>query len=139
MSAEANMEIMRRAFHEVFDLKNVSVVDELYALNYVYHSPGAADMDREGLKQGFTLYLNAFPDAHMVIEDMFSSGDKVATRYTCSGLHLSPFGDVPATNKSVSTTAIVIHRLADGKVVEDWEWSDSLGFMQQLGLVPITA
>ncbi len=31
---------------------------------------------------------------------------------------------------------ITIHRIADGKIVEEWERYDNLSLMQQLGLVP---
>jgi hypothetical protein len=34
-------------------------------------------------------------------------------------------------------TAILIHRLAGGKMAEDWEWSDQLGVLRQLGLVSL--
>ena len=73
----------------------------------------------------------------MTIEDVFAAGDKVAVRFTASGTHQGEFMGVPPSGKQVTMTAILIHRLADGKMVEDWEWSDSLGFMQQLGLVSL--
>jgi predicted ester cyclase len=45
---------------------------------------------------------------------------------------------IPPTGKHIKFTATIIHKIADGKVVEDWVDHDSLGFMQQLGfeLVP---
>ncbi len=137
MTADENIEIVRRIFKEVFDLHNVGVVDEFYAPSYVYHSPGEPDSDREGLKQGFTAYLTAFPDAHMVLEDIFAAGDKVASRFNCLGTHRGPYNGIPPTNKQILMSAILIQRLEGGKVVEDWEWGDSLGFMQQLGLISI--
>jgi predicted ester cyclase len=44
---------------------------------------------------------------------------------------------VPPSGKEVTMSAILIHRLANGKMVEDWEWSDNLGFMAQLGIVKL--
>lgn len=43
---------------------------------------------------------------------------------------------VKATDKAVKVSGIVISRLADGKIIEDWELLDQLSFFQQLGLVP---
>ena len=71
----------------------------------------------------------------MTMEDVFAAGDRVAVRFTACGTHLGEFMGVPPSGKQITMTAILIHRLAGGKMVEDWEWSDSLGFMQQLGLV----
>lgn len=136
-STEENMRIARRVFTEVFDKHNLAVVDELFAADFVYHSPGNPDFDREGLKQGFAAYLAAFPDARMTIEDIFAAGDRVAVRYTCRGAHKGEFMGVPPSGKEVTMSAILIHRLANGKMVEDWEWADNLGFMAQLGIVKL--
>jgi steroid delta-isomerase-like uncharacterized protein len=135
MSAEENMRIVRRIFEQVFDRHNLDVVDELYATDFVYHSPGNPDIDREGLKQGFTAYLTAVPDVRMTVEDMFASGDRVATRFTARGTHRGEYLGAPPTGKQITVTAIIINRLVGGKIVEDWEWEDQLGVLRQLGLV----
>ena len=43
---------------------------------------------------------------------------------------------IPPTGKHVTITGIVISRFAGGKWVEDWSNWDTLGMMQQLGVVP---
>lgn len=43
---------------------------------------------------------------------------------------------IPPTNKKVTNWIIEIDKFAGGKFVESWVRSDTLGFMQQLGLVP---
>ena len=136
-STEENTRIVRRVFTEVFDKHNLAVVDELFAADFVYHAPGNPDFGREGLKEGFAAYLAAFPDARMTIEDIFAAGDRVAVRYTCRGVHKGEFMGVPPSGKEVTMSAILIHRLANGKMVEDWEWADNLGFMAQLGIVKL--
>ena len=42
----------------------------------------------------------------------------------------------PPTNKKLTMWGIIIYRVVGGKFVEGWERSDTLGLMQQLGLVP---
>ena len=40
------------------------------------------------------------------------------------------------TGKQIEVGGIAIHRLASGKIVEDWASMDMLGMMQQLGVIP---
>ncbi len=43
---------------------------------------------------------------------------------------------IAPTGKQIEVGGIAIHRLADGKIVEDWASMDLLGMMQQLGVIP---
>jgi predicted ester cyclase len=46
---------------------------------------------------------------------------------------------VPATDRSFEVEAITIHRIADGKIAEEWTVWDALGLLQQIGAVPAAA
>jgi steroid delta-isomerase-like uncharacterized protein len=137
MFAGKNIEIIRCAYNEVFGRRHFAAVDDLYTADYIYHSPGNLDLDREGLKHGLSAYLTAFPDAQMVVEDIFASGDKVASRFRCIGTHRETYEGIPATNKQIVVSSIIIHRLKGGRIVEDWEWENTLSIMQQLGVISI--
>ncbi len=43
---------------------------------------------------------------------------------------------IAATGKQVSFAEVHIVRIANGKAVEHWGVEDSLGMMQQLGVIP---
>lgn len=73
--------------------------------------------------------FNAVLDYHSAIEDMVAEGDKVVTRYTWTATD-------KATNKKVTGWQIDIDQIVDGKIVEEWTRSDTLGTAQQLGLIP---
>ena len=45
MSAEENLRIVRRIYNVIFEKHNLAVIDELYATDFVYHSPGNPDTD----------------------------------------------------------------------------------------------
>ena len=64
--------------------------------------------------------------------------DKVAISWTAKGTHRGEIKllNLPATEKSVSWTGIIIYRIAEGKVVEERGEEDALGLLQQLGLIP---
>jgi predicted ester cyclase len=60
----------------------------------------------------------------------------VATRFTLRGTHQGPFFGIPPTGKQVHVTGITIHRIVNGKIVEQRVEMDMLGLMQQLGVIP---
>jgi hypothetical protein len=115
----------------------LAVIDESCATNIVFH--GATGMDIRGLKdfkQYMSSWFEAFPDGHMAIDDLVVEGDKVVARYTLTGTHKGEFMGIPPTNKKVTIWAIEIDRVVGGKCVEGWSRMDTLGFMQQLGVIP---
>ena len=113
----------------------MAVLEELVAPDYVYHGP-FGEMDLEGVKPLYTAFLTAFPDAHVVVEDLIAEGDKVVARFTMRGTHQGEFIGISPTGKQVSWTGIEIARIEDDKLVEGWVSSDYLGLLQQLGVIP---
>lgn len=75
-------------------------------------------------------------DGHWAIEEIFSVGDRVTVRWTGTGTHVAELNGIPATGRTIRVDAISIHRMADGRIAETWEVWDTLGFLQQLGVVP---
>jgi steroid delta-isomerase-like uncharacterized protein len=139
MSARENKAIARRADEELFDRGNLDVADELFALNFVYHDPASGEdwHGPESVKQYATMLRAAFPDLHYTVEDQIAEGDKVVTRYTASGTHQSELMGIAPTGNRVEITGISITRIEDGKIEEIWENYDTLGMMQQLGVVTL--
>jgi len=90
----------------------------------------------KGAKAFFTMLIAAFPDLQTTIEEMIAEDDKVVVRLKVEGTNTGSIMGMPATGKRASWSVINIHRLVDGKFVEHWSNSDTLGMMQQLGLIP---
>ena len=137
MSTEQNKALIRRFYEEVLNKKNTAVIDELLDPNQVNHSlPPGMPADLEGSKQFIGMFLTGFPDLHFTVEDMIAEGDTVVARLTARGTHQGAFMGIPPTGKHVTVTAIDINRLVGGKSVEHWLEMDTLGMMQQLGVIP---
>lgn len=135
--SEQNKAIVRRLYEEIWDKGNLAVLDELQAVDAVDHNrPPGLPPGREGVKQFFRMYLAAFPDVRMVIEDQVAEGDRVVTRWTATGTHKGELMGIPPTGKQVRVSGIDINRLEGGKIIESWGSSDQLGMMQQLGVIP---
>jgi steroid delta-isomerase-like uncharacterized protein len=137
MSPEDNKALVRRWYEEVVNQKKTAAIDEFFAPNIVVHTaPPGTPGGLEGAKQNLTMYLTAFPDLHLTVEDMIAEGDKVVARLTVRGTHQGELRSIPPTGKQVTVTAIDLYRIAGGKFVEYRGNADDLGVLQQLGLIP---
>ena len=135
--SEENKATFRKLIEEGFVQGNTAVVDELVGANIIDHSPMPGQgPGSEGLKDALTMFRGAFPDLQVTIEDMIAEGEKVVVRVTMRGTHQGEFMGIPATNKKIEIGEMHIVRFAGGKMVEHWGQEDSLGMMQQLGVIP---
>jgi predicted ester cyclase len=136
VSVEDNKALVRRFYREI-DNGNLAVIDELVAEDYRDHSPPPFPVSagRQGVKEAFSLFWTATPGRH-IIEDQIAEGDRVVTRLTCVGRHEGDLPGIRRTGNEMRMSAVVIHRIADGKLVEKWSDKDVLGMLQQLGVLP---
>ena len=136
-STEVNKASMRRFYEEAFNKKNRAAIDEFIDPTQVDHAaPPGTPGGLEGAKHTVAMYLTAFPDLYFTVEDLIAEGDKVVARLTTRGTQQGVFMGIPPTGKHVTVTAIDINRLAGGKSVEHWLNMDTLGLLQQLGVIP---
>ena len=137
MSAEQNKSIVRRWVEEGWNKGNTAVIDQVYAPDYVQHEPAPEMVNSsEALKQYVGTFLTAFPDLNLSVEDLIAEGDKVVWRFKSTGHHNGPFMGMPATGKTGNITGIVIFRLENSRIVEGWVNIDTLGLLQQVGMIP---
>ena len=137
MSAEENKAIVRR-YREIHNSNNLVGLDQIVDVNIVSHSgvPGMPP-GLEGGKMVHNMFLSAFPDSQVTTDDLIADGDEVVERFTFRGTNKGSFMGAPPTGKQVTATGMSVFRIANGKIVEHWGENDSLGVMQQLGLVPM--
>lgn len=134
----ANKEIVRRLVDEVWGNRNLGIVDELIAQDYVGHDTTQPEpiQGREGFKSFVGMYQAAFQDATVTIDDQIAEADRVVSRWTGRGTHTGELMGIAPTGKEVTVSGITVSRLADGRIAEEWELMDALGMLVQLGAVP---
>jgi len=134
MSIEENKAVARRWNDEIWNKGNLAAIDELMASNFVWRNapPGMAS-DLEGFKQ-YVASLSSFSEVKCVTEDMVAEGEKVAVRWTWSGKHTGEYMGIAPTAKQTTMTGISIIHIVGGKITEEWDEQDNLGFMAQLGV-----
>ncbi len=136
MTTEQN-KALNRKWAELINAKDLEGALALVSSDVIDHSsrPGVPT-GVEGVRWFFNMQFAAFPDLHGTILDEIAEGDKVVQRLSIEGTNTGMFMGIPPTGKHAKWTQINIIRIANGKVVEHWGEVDTMGMMQQLGLVP---
>ena len=138
MSAEENKAVVRRYIEEIWHQGNMASLDAIIADDYTLHAPNLPGgmLDKQGYRQYVQELRAAFPDLRYTIEALYVDGDMVIWRYTATGTQRGSYMGIPATDKSGQITGIAILRVAGGQCHEAWDEWDSLGMLQQLGVLP---
>ncbi len=134
-ATEANKALLQRVFEEGCNKHNLALFDELIP-DCVYRGPGVGELRGEAYRQFLASVHAAFPDGHWTIEDQVAEGDKVVTRWRFTGTHQAEIMGLAPTGKQTTISGVLINRIVEGKIVEEWEEYDTLGMMQQLGAMP---
>lgn len=101
-----------------------------YAVNGVPIGP-------DGVARSVRFLQAVFGDATMTVHDVLAAGDKVAVRWSLTGVHQAPFLGVPPTGQQVTLNGTNIYRLAGGQIAENWENVDVYGALRQLGAMVV--
>ena len=134
--AASDEAVVRRFYEQMNNERKNELAGELFTDDHVMHDPQVpAGVGPAGMADVVSVYQNGV-DGHWNIEEIFSVGDKVVTRWTGSGTHVGDVNGIPPSGKKIRVDAIAIHRMRGGKIAETWEVWDTLGFLQQIGVVP---
>jgi predicted ester cyclase len=128
---EKNKALVCRFFEEGFKRGNLGVADELLAADFAWKLPGK-DAGIEDYKQWVAQQLASSSDLHFSIEEQVAEGEKVVTRLIGSGTHdQQKFGEFAPRGVRITIEAIIIHRVVEGKIVEERNKADFSPFWQQ--------
>ncbi len=135
--SEQNKAALQHWTNEGFNKQNLDEFDVYFSPDLVNHAlPPGLPAGLEGTKTIASIFLAAYPDLQITIDDMVAEGDKVVARWSARGTHRGDLMGIPPTGREVTITGIVIDRFDNCRSVERWENIDQLGMMQQLGVVP---
>ena len=123
MSAEQNMALARRFMEARVVERDLAAVDEMLATDFVNHSklvPGQ-EPDREDYLRGLAAVHAALSPGRLIIEDQVAGADKVVTRFIVRSIHDGgELMGVAPTGRELTNRAIVVHRIVEGKIAEEW-------------------
>ena len=91
----------------------------------------------EGARQFFKLYLTAFPDLHLDVQQLLAACEShVVVRWRSSGTHLGPLGDIPATGRKVMNHGCTLMEVRNSKAAHTWVYFDNAHLLRQIGALP---
>lgn len=112
---------------------NLSVVDELFADDFVDHTPlPGVPPTRDGVKMLFGYLRSAFPDLQARVQEQIAEGEKVATRKVFEGTHRGEFLGAPPTGRTVTFEVIDILTFREGRIAEHRVILDQASLQRQL-------
>ena len=130
-----NAEVVRELFEQGLTGGDTAVIRRLVAADLDFTEPGVP-AGREGLDLVAELDNDAFAGWTYTVDDLLADGDRVAVRWTARGRHENTYVGEGPTGRDVVQTGMTMLTLADGVVVAAWSHPDSLGLLQQIGVVP---
>jgi len=139
MTLEELKNKIRKTGEEAWMKGNIDALAEVYTTEFVGHRPPMPDFKGlEASKEYIADTRLAYSDIQITYEEMVAEGNRIAYRYTWQANHtgISPSLPIPPTGKQIRLTGCVLVHVENGKVVEEFDHSDYLGFLQQLGVVP---
>lgn len=137
-STEDNKALVRRAVEQIWNARSVQKLEDLIAADYVGHFAvlPAPLAGREAFRQFASGYFAAFPDIVFTIDDLVAEADRVVLRWTAKGTHQGALLGHPASGKSVTVGGVWTHRVAHGRIAEQWGVNDTLSMLRQIGALP---
>jgi steroid delta-isomerase-like uncharacterized protein len=133
---EEQNEALYRGIIEEINKGNSEYFNEFYSPDSLYYFPSnnPKPLSREDSQEFVKGFFQAFPDLNFSIEELHVVEDRVIARLILRGTHEGDYGGIPATGNKFEMSSTFIIRIENGKVVEEREDFDLLGFWQQLGM-----
>jgi serine phosphatase RsbU (regulator of sigma subunit)/ketosteroid isomerase-like protein len=132
-AAEKNKALVHR-FLKAHARGDLDALGQMLAHNFVDHSllPGQVP-GREGYIQSAAEQHSALSDIRYIIDYQSTDGDMVISRLTMRAIHdRGPLFGVAPTGKQWSAPLIVINRVSEGKIAEEWSADIVTPFLEEI-------
>jgi predicted ester cyclase len=110
---------------------------ESYSPDVVLHGYPQGMEGMDGLRRFHAALWDAFPDARIALEDTLIDGDRAALRYRLTGTHRLSYLGVEPTGLTIDVEGMMIVRVEDGRVAEEWHSATELRILHQLGAIEV--
>ena len=134
MLSDAAKAVVRRNTEEVQSHGNFDVFEELFADDFLDHTPQPnMTPNKDGVRDLYHTLRAAFPDFHADIHWQAADGELVTTYKTYHGTHEGMFLGMAPTGRKIQFETVDVMRVRDGKITDHWGVANLFSLMQQLG------
>ena len=133
-TVQHNKEIIKKVFEEGLNARRMDVLELLISDDYP--GPGGSK-GAAAFQEPIAPLMKAFPDVQWQLVQMIGEGNKVVVTWKVVGTHSGPLQGISPTGKSVSNNGMAVFELKGNKIVKSHTITDRLGFLQELGVLPI--
>ena len=107
-------------------------LDKLLDKDFTYTGDGFVFTKDEYM--GFMQDMKAaFSNLKMTFPNIIADGDMVSIRFISTAVNTGSFMGAPANKKNLEVHGIFMRKIKDGKVIQEWQTTDLLGVMKQIG------
>lgn len=116
--------LAKGALERVCSGKALDPASRYYSESFVDHVNDLEYRGLEGARRSVEMYTKVLTDIEVTVEEQVSEGNRVTSRFVVTGRN---------RGRIVRFNGITISRIENGRIVEDWSVTDTLGMLRQLG------
>ena len=136
--SKQNEALVQRFIDQYLNTGDQSVLAEFLTPDcQLYCNAKCEASDVAGYDDLVTKFRAGFPDLDHTLDEVLSTDDRLAYRWTNRGTHRGEFEGIPPTGKRIEFTGTTIFHFRDGKIAEERTSVDLLALMEQLGVIPV--
>ncbi len=136
MSVQDQRDLVATYIEKVWNSGDLIALDELTTPTFAYRLGEQPPRDRVAMRQFLDATRSAFPDWRVEVSALVVDNDLAAARWSGTVTHQGSFHGIPPTGRQIRISGINMYRIAGGKIAEEWEQTDSLSLLAQMGALP---
>jgi len=130
----SNKDVIRNLYENILNERKFQLIDDLFSPDYKTNIAGGGIA---AFKEQVSAIVKAIPDAHWEVLELIAEGNKVIVKQELHGTQTEQFRTFPPSGKKVANVGFGVYEFANGKIIESQVTTDRLGFLQEIGALPI--
>ncbi len=113
--------VVRKLIEDVWNHKRLHAIPDVFHADATLNLAAGPLTGTDAIRGDYIgPILTAFPDLQIHIVDLFADGDRIAMRFTGSGVHRGDFAGRAATGNRLDYGGLVLFHMRDNRIAEAW-------------------